>query len=123
MGRVEEVLIRVLEIHNKDGHGQAVTVLRNLLAALATVCLADKTRIVSHRSEFPLDDWGASSDLSSLDIKWFVPGEKEFRSVTSLLDTFLVKEVTRLEGFIRTGLGATDKVKIPEMSYLHTLTR
>ena len=61
-------------------------------------------------SEFPLDDWGASSDLSNLNIKWFVPGEKEFRSVTSLLDTFLVKEVNRLEGFIRTGLEATDKV-------------
>ena len=47
--RVEEVLTRVLGIHNKDGHGQAVTILRNLLASLTTVCLADKTRIVSHR--------------------------------------------------------------------------
>ena len=73
-----------------------------------------------NRSEFPLDDWGVSSDLSSLDIKWFVPGEKEFRSVASLLDTFLVKEVTRLEGFIRTGLGATDKVKILEKSSVFT---
>ena len=63
VGRVEEVLTRVLGIHNKDGHGQAVTILRNLLAALTTVCLAVKTRIVSHKSEFPLDDWGASSDL------------------------------------------------------------
>ena len=74
--------------------------------------------LIFTRSEFPLDDWGVSSDLSSLDIKWFVPGEKEFRSVASLLDTFLVKEVTRLEGFIRTGLGATDKVRIPEMSFI-----
>ena len=78
--------------------------------------------MIVNRSEFPLDDWGASSDLSSLDIKWFVPGEKEFRSVTSLLDTFLVKEVTRLEGFIKTGLGATDKVKLSEKSQLHILT-
>ena len=76
--------------------------------------------MVLARSEFPLDDWGVSSDLSSLDIKWFVPGEKEFRSVSSLLDTFLVKEVTRLEGFIRTGLGATDKVKILEKSWVFT---
>ena len=49
MGRVEQVLTSVLGIHNKDGHGQAVTILRNLLASLTTVCLADKTRIVSHR--------------------------------------------------------------------------
>ena len=39
--------------------------------------------------------------------------------MASLLDTFLVKEVTRLEGFIRTGLGATDKVNILEKS-LHS---
>ena len=49
VGRVEQVLTAVLGIHNKDGHGQAVTILRNLLASLCTVCLADKTRIVSHR--------------------------------------------------------------------------
>ena len=50
VGRVEKVLTMVLGIHNKDGHGQAVTILGNLLASLTTVCLADKTRIVSQRS-------------------------------------------------------------------------
>ena len=49
MGRVEVVLAKVLSIHNRDGHSQAVTILRNLLASLTTTCLADKNRIVAHR--------------------------------------------------------------------------
>ena len=50
VGRVEEVLTRVLSIHNRDGHIQAVTILRNLLSSLTTTGMAEKNRLVTHRS-------------------------------------------------------------------------
>ena len=52
VGKVEVVLAKVLSIHNRDGHSQAVTILRNLLASLTTTCLADKNRIVAHRLDW-----------------------------------------------------------------------
>ena len=74
VNQVEEVLKLVLRLQNKEGHQMAVSILRNLLLALSQICLADRAKLVSEPSEFPLDDWGRPSDLSNLDVKWFIPG-------------------------------------------------
>ena len=70
--RVEAVLAKVLSIHNRDGHSQAVTILRNLLASLTTTCLADKNRIVAHRSVWA-EYWSKSTNdrmMNLLDPIW-----------------------------------------------------
>ena len=69
VNQVEEVLKLVLKLQNKDGHQMSVSILRNLLLALA-----ERAKLVSEPSKFPLDDWGRASDLSNLDVKWFIPG-------------------------------------------------
>ena len=97
---LEEVLASALCVHNKEGHTQALTVLRHATHSLSHLCLAERSKIVSSPSTFPLEDWGQSSDLSSLDIKWFIPGQPEFDQVVKLLDNFLEKEVVRLEKFM-----------------------
>ena len=97
---MEEVLEPLLSLHNKEGHSQAVSILRTLLSSLSTICLAEKSRLVSQPSDCPLDDWGRATDLNNLDVKWFMPGRSELLCVESLLDKFLAAEVVRLEEFL-----------------------
>lgn len=100
VSEVEEVLESALSVHNKEGHTQALTILRHLTHSLSHICLAERSKIVSTPSPFPLEDWGQSSDLSNLDIKWFIPGQSEYDQASRLLDNFLDKEVVRLEKFV-----------------------
>ena len=74
VSQVEDVLKKVLKLVNKEAHQMALSILRNLLLALSQICLADKAKLVSQHSEFPLDDWGRPTDLSDLNVKWFIPG-------------------------------------------------
>ena len=104
VGRVADTLSPLLGLHNKEGHGLAITILRHLLASLSQLCLAHRSRIVARPAAFPLHDWGRPSDLSNLDIEWFLPGQAEFDCVTSLLDRFLTPEVDKLESFLSSDL-------------------
>jgi len=97
---VEEVLQSALATQNKEGHMLALTILRHAMHSLSHPCLAERSKIVSTPSSFPLHDWGQPSDLTNLDMKWYIPGMPEFEQVTRLADIFLGEQVVRLEQFI-----------------------
>jgi len=97
---VEEVLQSALAVQNKEGHMLALTILRHALHSLSHPCLAERSKIVSNPSSFPLNDWGQPSDLTNLDMKWYLPGQPEFEQVVRLADIFLGYQVVRLEQFI-----------------------
>jgi len=97
---VEEVLQSALSVQNKEGHMLALTILRHALHSLSHPCLAERSKIVSTPSSFPLSDWGMPSDLTSLDMKWYIPGQPEFEQVVRLADIFLGGQVIKLEKFI-----------------------
>ena len=73
VGRVEEVLTRVLSIHNRDGHIQAVTILRNLLSSLTTTGMAEKNRLVTHRSNLSSSKT-SKVNLEICDLTWSKQG-------------------------------------------------
>jgi len=97
---VEEVLKFALAVQNKEGHQLALTILRHALHSLSHPCLAERSKIVSNPSSFPLNDWGQPSDLTNLDMKWYIPGHPEFEQVVRLANFFLGNQIMKLEEFI-----------------------
>lgn len=44
-------------------------------------------------------DWGKAGNIRDLNIKWYMPGEKEVACVQSLLNHYLVPELERLNAY------------------------
>lgn len=48
-----------------------------------------------------LQDWGKPGNLHNIQLKWYVPGNKEVACVQSLISRYLPPELQRIESFIR----------------------
>eukprot|EP00116_Pleurobrachia_bachei_P000720 sb/3460982/ len=90
----------------------AVTGIRTLL------CMLLRPRPLEQRScEVDYNDknfdftstWGRGIDSSTLNLKWYVPGEKEYGAVVAILERFGVRAINNLAGYVRDN--ETEKTK------------
>ena len=100
VSQIESVLKAALRLVNREGHQQALAVLRHTLHSLTHPCLARQSGIVACPSSNRLKDWGRASDLSKLHVQWFLPGAEEFSAAQRLIETFLLSTLKTLQQFI-----------------------
>ena len=91
--RVADTVASLAGAASREAHTLALSVLRQLLAALSQACLLHPG---APPPASPLQDWGRGCDPASLALDWWLPGEAEFSCCAALLDRFLAPQLARL---------------------------
>ncbi|XP_064483757.1 proteasome activator complex subunit 4-like [Ornithodoros turicata] len=98
-----KVLRRTLHLSSRQGYLLAGTLLSHLLRALTLVYPQDfrSTHLTWDQCKdlttyLPIRDWGRAGDLDHLNVTWHKPSEAETTAARSLLEEFLIPELSEL---------------------------
>lgn len=97
------VLQRALSLKCKDGYMLGCSILRHLLRALTNIASCDWRNIDldddenrTSEEKWPFDNWGHTTHIKDLKIKWEIPGPESRQFAQELLELFLKQVVEDL---------------------------
>lgn len=100
---IVEVLHRSLKLTSKEGYMLGCGILRHLLRALTNITCCDWRNIdyddeVNKATEekWPFDNWGHTTHVKDLKLKWDIPGPESRKFAQELLEMFLKRAVQDL---------------------------
>lgn len=102
--QIVAVLERGLKLRAKEGYLLTCGIMRHLLRALTSIGCCDWRNIDlddeenrAKEEKWPFDNWGHTTHIRDLKLRWEIPGPESRRFAQELLDTFLksaVKDLT-----------------------------
>lgn len=91
-----KVLDRALNLTSKEGYMLSCSILRHLLRALTNIACSDWRNIdldeeanKAAEDNWPFDNWGHTTRIKELCVKWEIPGEESRKFAQELLEIFL----------------------------------
>lgn len=100
---IVSVLKRALKLCAKEGYMLGCAILRHLVRALTNISSCDWKNIDyddelnrKREDEWPFDNWGSTSHINELKVKWEIPSPESQKFALELLESFLKDAVRDL---------------------------
>ncbi|XP_022913061.1 proteasome activator complex subunit 4A-like [Onthophagus taurus] len=96
------ILDQALYIKCTEANKTASHLLYIIVNSLSTIT-PEEYRSLTHTFDTPIKDsltvrlWGCPGDLNNLNLKWYVPGEREVNTVEILIHKYLIPELEKME--------------------------
>ncbi|KYB26764.1 proteasome activator complex subunit 4 [Tribolium castaneum] len=99
--RLMKILDRTLHMSSLSGSQMASRMLEVMMTSLTYILPTEyrscSTPYDTHVKDFlSIREWGKAQNIKDLEISWYVPGDKEIALVQSLINKYLVPEVSKL---------------------------
>lgn len=98
-----EVLDKTLYLKSREGNKIASRMLKILLLSLSTVTPEEFNSWsgdCNDPSYVSIRDWGQTVDNNDLNVRWYVPGDKEIEALRKIFSKYLPPVVERLQRYI-----------------------
>ncbi|XP_060826320.1 proteasome activator complex subunit 4-like isoform X1 [Bombus pascuorum] len=89
------VLDRVVILNSREGNNLACILLRSVLHSLSTMVPYHFT------STDEIKYWGQVLDINSLNVKWYIPDEKEMAAINRIFLRYLIPETNKLKTYCK----------------------